>query len=85
MNEHPEFQPPWVDVRIAPLEITVGELRRDLPSLVFINLHPFAAGPEIQLTFGSPYGGVPLTTDAIEQVVVNSGLGPVFAIRKRST
>lgn len=81
--EHKDFQPPYVDVRIPPMEVTVAELRRDLPSLVSINMHPFAAGPEIELTFGSPAGGVPLTADAISEVIRNCGLGPVYAVRKR--
>jgi hypothetical protein len=44
---------PFTHVRIEPPHYTVAELRAALPGLVQIELHPPAAGPEIELVFGT--------------------------------
>lgn len=80
-----EFGPPYTDVRVEVLEITVAELRREFPyTLMAINLHPPAAGPEIQLTFGTPIGAEPCAEDVIRTTVERSLGCFVLASRTRT-
>jgi hypothetical protein len=49
---------PYTHVRIEPPHLTVAELRAAMPTLLQIELYPPAAGPEVELVFGTE------TTDA---------------------
>lgn len=77
--------PPYVDVRVEVLEITIGEIRREFPtSLHSVNLHPPASGPEIELVFGTPVGGE-AAAEGVVRTAVERSLGcAVLAIRTRT-
>lgn len=79
------FSPPYVDVRVPVVEITLGELLREWPeTLMSVNLHPPASGPEIELVFGTPEGAEPCTEEVIVAAVERTGI-TVLASRKRSS
>ena len=75
--------PPYFDIRIPIVEITVGEFLREFPDLDSINLHPFASGPEIELVFGTPEDTEPRTLGSVIEAVERTGI-TVFASRRRT-
>lgn len=80
-----DFGPPYTDVRIEPpMCHTVADLKRIFPaSLMQVNMHPPASGPEIELVFGTPEGAEPCAEDLVV-AAVQSGLGTqVLASRTR--
>ena len=79
------FSPPYVDVRVPVVEITLGELLREWPeTLMAVNLHPPASGPEVELVFGTPEGAEPCSEQAVVAAVERTGI-TVLASRSRSS
>ena len=75
---------PYTDVRIEAPDISVYDLRR-VPGLVAINLHPPAAGPEVELVFATAEGATgPASEDLIRAEVEQFTRRPVLAIRRRA-
>lgn len=71
-----------VDVRIEPPDISVYYLRQ-IPGLARIDLHPPAAGPEVELTFIMAEGAKPVDEDFIRSEVELLTRKTVLAIRTR--
>lgn len=75
------YGPPYFDVRIGtPLQ---WEWVGSMPEIVSIDLWPPAAGPEIEITFGTAKGAQPMPEQAMREQVKRCTNRSVLAIRQR--
>lgn len=73
---------PYTDVRIARAYLSWDHIEA-LPGLALIDLHPPAAGPEVELTFGTAEGAEPASEEFIANEVERITRRPVLAVRRR--
>jgi hypothetical protein len=74
---------PFTHVRIEPPYYTVAELRAALPTLLQIELHPPAAGPEVELVFGTETTAAPVNEEVFRGEVERITRRSVLALAVR--
>lgn len=73
---------PFTDIRVELFDLSLLELY-EVPGLIAIHLHPAAAGPEVELVFGTPEEDEPAEEEFLRDEVKRITGKTVLAYRRR--